>query len=393
MTWLLMVAFVILFSLLGYGFDISLGSANGTRFISVPALILMIGSFMWTIHRQYLNVRSSMSIEDEDDELKDIKRYDWFINRGGLVLTAFAIAFFIGFCIMYYYDFAFFSGKRPAGVTIDNFLVGTLIACISGTIIAISSLFWSKFALLWSLNAAYANPNELKESQLINVVKEMSLAAGIPTPSVCIVQDSDPNAMAVGISSKNSTVIITQGLLNILDREELQGVVAHEISHIKNLDMRLMTLVAALIGSIVLLCDWGRAGFLLQRTQSIPKIFIIRGMTRIFSLITWILTLLFAPVIARLIALGISRNREYLADASGAALTRNPDSLARALQKIENVSGPTETMKRGVAHLCIVDPQGKKVNEKEGWWADLFAMHPPMKKRIILLKSMAYQRI
>jgi heat shock protein HtpX len=334
-----------------------------------------------------------MSIEDEDEELKDIKRYDWFINRGGIVIIGFVIAFFIGFCMMYYYDFAFFFGKRPAGVTIDNFLLGTLTASIIGIFIAISSIFWSKFALLWSLNAADANPSETKDSQLINVVKEMSLAAGIPTPRVCIVQDSDPNAMAVGISSKNSAVIITQGLLNILDREELQGVVAHEISHIKNLDIRLMTLVAALIGSIVLLCDWGRAGFLLQRTQLIPKMFIIQGITRFFFLITWSLTLLFAPVIARLIALGISRNREYLADASSAALTRNPDSLARALQKIENVSGSTETMKRGVAHLCIVDPQGKKVNEKEGWWANLFATHPPMKKRIMLLKAMAYQRI
>jgi len=390
MTLLLMVVFIILFSLLGYGFDISLGSSDGTRFISTPVLILMIGSFIWTIRRQYLNVRSSMSLEDE--ELKDVKRYDWWINRKGLLKVALVINIFIVFCILYYYDYNYFFINLPAGATFDNFLVGTLTASIVGTLIAITSIFWSKFALLWSLNAADANPSETKDLQLLHVVREMSLAAGIPMPRVCIVQDLDPNAMAVGISPKNSTIVITQGLLNILDREELQDVVAHEISHIKNLDVRLMTLVAALIGSIVLLCDWGRAGFLLQRPKLIPKMFITRGITRFFSLITWILTLLFAPLIAQLIALGISRNREYLADASGVALTRNPDSLARALQKIENVSGPTETMKRGVAHLCIIDPQGKKVNEKKGFFADLFATHPPIKKRIILLKAMAYQK-
>jgi heat shock protein HtpX len=306
-----------------------------------------------------------------------------------------AITFLIltGIHLINYYSYEIFSDKRIIGVTIDNLFIGTLTAGIVGTLIAFSSIFWSKFALLWSLNAAEVNPSERKYSQLLNVVKEISLAAGIVMPRVFIVQDSDPNAMAVGISSEHSTIVVTQGLINILDREELQGVIAHEISHIRNLDVRFMTLVAALIGSVALLCDWGRAGFLLHRPNPIPKTLIFRGVTRYFSLITWILTLLFAPIMARLIALGISRNREYLADVSGATLTRNPKALIRALQKIENISGPTKTMKCGVAHLCIVDPLGKEVNEKEGFWAELFATHPPMQKRIMLLKAMSYQQV
>jgi heat shock protein HtpX len=109
-------------------------------------------------------------------------------------------------------------------------------------------------------------------------------------------------------------------------------------------------------------------------------------------LILWLLTALLAPIITQLMAMMISRKREYLADASAAELTRNPIALAKALQKLENASAPTVAIKRGIAHLCVVDPLGKKVNEKEGFWAELFATHPPMQKRIMLLKAMAYQK-
>jgi heat shock protein HtpX len=107
----------------------------------------------------------------------------------------------------------------------------------------------------------------------------------------------------------------------------------------------------------------------------------------------WILSILLAPFIARLIAMAVSRQREYLADAGSAHMTRNPKALARALMKIENAAEPTMSFQKGVAHLCIVDPQGKAINNREGWWADLFATHPPMKNRIMLLNAMAYDQV
>jgi len=260
---------------------------------------------------------------------------------------------------------------------------------------------------LWSLRSgdravlasAHAVPvlhetQDPKQQQLLNVVEEMSIASGLPMPQVYVIADPDPNAFATGRDPSHASVAVTQGLLDKLSREELQGVIAHEMSHVRNYDIRLMTVVAALVGAIILLSDWaGRAmrwggG---RRRSSSSRDSSGGGATTAIFLVLWLVTILLAPILAQLLAMAVSRKREYLADASGAELTRNPLGLAKALEKIEMEVAPTESIKRGTAHLCIADPLGRKAGLKEGFWPDLLATHPPMFQRIARLREMAYQ--
>jgi len=261
--------------------------------------------------------------------------------------------------------------------------------------------------ILWSTGASeLVTPTTFEERQLVNVVEEMAVAAGIPRPHIYVIQDADPNAFATGHGPGSSSIAVTTGLLQALNREELQGVVGHEMSHIRNLDVRLMTMIAALIGVVVVLSDGmgrvigfgggrvgggsgGGSGLLGGRSSDRKG---GGGVLVLVLLVLWIITLILAPLITRIMAMAISRNREYLADATSAELTRNPAALASALEKIESAEAPTESIKRGAAHLCIADPLGRAANLKEGKLADLFGTHPPMAKRITILKGMAYQQ-
>jgi heat shock protein HtpX len=242
---------------------------------------------------------------------------------------------------------------------------------------------------------AKAAPEEqFKFKQLDNIVEEMSIASGLPKPAVYLVPDPDPNAFATGRDPQHASLAVTRGLLDMLNREQLQGVVGHEMSHIRNYDIRLMTVVAALVGAIVLIADWSaravRTGFTSGGRGG------RRGGKKgnaavLVLLVIWVLALIVAPFASRLLALAVSRRREYLADASSAELTRNPGALADALEKIEFAAAPTIAIKQGSAHLCIADPLGRAVTGKEGYWADLLATHPPMVKRIVTLREMAYE--
>ena len=243
-----------------------------------------------------------------------------------------------------------------------------------------------------STRAVPADPDIPAQKQLINIVEEMSIASGLPKPKVYVVPDPDPNAFATGRDPDNSSIAVTQGLLDSLNREELQGVVAHEMSHIRNYDIRLMTVIAALVGAILLLSDWARRGMLWGggRRRSRSSSGGGGGAIALILIALWIIGVILAPLISQLMAMAVSRKREYYADASGAELTRNPLALASALEKLGSATAPTKSIKRGAAHLCIVDPIGRKMNAKEGKGADLFATHPPIGKRITFLKGMAY---
>jgi heat shock protein HtpX len=225
-----------------------------------------------------------------------------------------------------------------------------------------------------------------------NTVDEMAIAAGLPRPSLYVVPDRDPNAFATGRGPEHASLAVTEGLLEALDREELQGVIAHEMSHIKNLDVRVMTIVAALVGAVALLADWARRE---PSPQNMPRRRDSddrgRGGAGGVFFVIWLIAMLLAPLIAQALAMMVSRRREYLADASGAELTRNPLGLAKALEKIEGAIAPTRSVNRGTAHLCIADPLGRALNAKEGFWPNLFASHPPMSARIAALKAMAFQ--
>lgn len=253
--------------------------------------------------------------------------------------------------------------------------------------------------VLWSAGAwELISPDTDGQRRLVNVVEEMAIAAGVPRPSIHIVDDPDPNAFVTGTDFTKSHLAVTSGLLELLDRDELQGVVAHEMGHVKNLDMQLMTMVAGLAGAIALIADGSlrvlRHGRLLGRGGrsgggkgkgggAAPLLVLL--------LVVWLVSWLLAPLVTRLLALGISRKREYLADAMAAQFTRNPISLASALDKIEKAGAPTRRIKGGVAHLCIADPLGRSVSAKAGLLGDLFATHPPMPLRVARLKAMAFQ--
>jgi heat shock protein HtpX len=252
--------------------------------------------------------------------------------------------------------------------------------------------------VLWSTGAhELTDPQTDAERQLVNVVEEMAIAAGVPRPSIWIIPDDDPNALATGHGPNDSHVAVTAGLLKICNRDELQAVIAHELGHVKNLDVRLMTTLAALVGAVLLVRNgMGRTmgagrGRLPERSSG--RRAKDAGPLLAILLALWIISWIIAPLVTQLLALAVSRRREYLADDMSAQFTRNPLALASALEKIESAAAPTESIKSGAAHLCIADPLGRRLTNHEGWFADALATHPPMGMRITKLKGMGYAQL
>ena len=256
--------------------------------------------------------------------------------------------------------------------------------------------------VLWSTGAReLIDPTDPGERQLVNVVEEMAIAAGVPRPRIWIVDDPDPNAFATGTEPLHAHIAVTRGLLELCNREELQAVIGHELGHVKNLDVRLMTTLAAIVGAVSLMHDGatrvlrggrglgggsgGGSGGGGKKGGG--------GALVLVLLVVWILSWLLAPIITQLLALAVSRKREYLADAMSAQFTRNPLALASALQKIEGADAPTAAIKRGAAHLCIADPLGRRLTSREGLFADALATHPPMAKRVAILRGMGYAQL
>ncbi len=252
--------------------------------------------------------------------------------------------------------------------------------------------------ILWATGAwELIEPSRHEEKVLVNVVEEMAIASGLPRPTIWIVPDKDPNAFATGLAPDKAHVAVTEGLLDMLSRDELQGVIAHEMAHIRNHDVKLMTLLAALVGVMALIADgtrrfiWygggrrsgGGGGGGGKKGGGGALVAIL--------LVVWLVSVILAPIVSRLLALGVSRKREFLADATAAQFTRNPGGLADALRKIEDSHEPTRSIKRGSAHLCIADPMGRRLTHKEGAVANLLATHPPMGARVARLRAMAYQ--
>jgi heat shock protein HtpX len=284
--------------------------------------------------------------------------------------------------------------------------LGTVAALVGGSGTAAYGYFRGGQAVLASTKAVdlasaiAASPDRLDLRQYQNIVEEMAIAAGLPPPAAYVVADPDPNAFATGRDPGHASIAVTEGLLRLLNREQLQGVVAHEMSHIRNADIRLMTLVAALVGTVALLADWAARGWRLGMFRGSPVGSRRngndkggRGAVVAALMVVWILAMILAPLIARILALFVSRTREFLADASAAELTRNPGALADALERIEAQGTPTASMKMGSAHLCIADPLGRPANEGHGVWANLMATHPPMRERVAALRGMGYEPV
>jgi heat shock protein HtpX len=288
-------------------------------------------------------------------------------------------------------------GVSPRNRSHSSIPYGTIIALLAGLGLTANGYFNGPRMVLRSTMARRADPESEKEKQFLNVVAEMTTAAGLGKPPAgYIIPDPDLNAFAAGTSPESSVIAVTEGLLATLNREELQGVVAHEMGHIRNYDIRLMTVSAALMGAIALLSDFaGRSARYGGRGRSVGGLSSRgsgkRGGAAPLLFLVWIVLVILAPLISRMLAMAISRQREFLADATGAELTRNPMALISALEKIRQAVMPTNAVNNGVAHMCIADPRGSLIEEKMGFAADLLATHPPMEKRILALKVMAYQ--
>jgi heat shock protein HtpX len=233
-------------------------------------------------------------------------------------------------------------------------------------------------AIIASARARPANPEVREEKLLIYAVEEMAVASGLPTPKVYVQEDEDINAFATGKTPKDSIICVTTGALQRLDKEELQGVIGHEMSHIRNYDIRVSTYAIALIGLIAMIAEivvrsvfWGGARHGRGRDQG-------NGLMILVAIALMIL----APILSRLVYLAISRRREYLADASGAQLTRNPEGLARALEKIGATQPQPSHGDRTVSSLYMDDPF------RRGLKASAWSTHPPIPERVRRLRNM-----
>jgi len=222
-----------------------------------------------------------------------------------------------------------------------------------------------------------------KDFNFFTATENLAMASSIPMPKLYVIEDSAPNAFATGRSPSHAVICATTGLLEKLDRSELEGVIAHELTHVKNYDMRLMSVVAVLVGMVTLLADWfirisiwGGRGDREEKGNS----------GAIIGLIAIFLAIL-SPIIAELIKLAISRRREFYADAGSAYLTRYPEGLIRALEKISKDKEPLEAANKATAHLYIVNPL-KNTHNAIGRFAKLFNTHPPVEDRIKALQGM-----
>lgn len=253
-----------------------------------------------------------------------------------------------------------------------------VIAVIVSVVMNWISYFQSDKIALASVKARAVNQNILAETKLENLVENLSITAGVPTPKVYLIEDASMNAFATGRNPKHASIALTTGLVNLLDKSELEGVIAHELSHVKNYDILLSTVVITLVGAITLLADWFTRTRLFGRSDN-------DNQGNSVLMIIGLVLIVLSPIFVTLLQLAISRKRELLADASGAMLTRFPEGLARALEKLSTQTKTLRGANRATAHLFIVSPFANKVGQSI---ANLWSTHPPLEQRIKLLRNM-----
>lgn len=264
---------------------------------------------------------------------------------------------------------------------------GILYIAVAFSIAMNVTAYWFSDKIVLRLHRA--EPVELKSHpELHRILENLSIAAGLPMPKFYLIRDPAPNAFATGRDPKHAVVCVTSGILERLDRSELEGVLAHELSHIGNRDMLVSTVAVVLVGFISILSDMFMRsmwfGGMSRRNGD-------RGSAQGMVMIIGIVLSILAPIIASLVHLAISRRREFLADTSGALLTRYPEGLARALRKIADYSRPLQTASNATAHLFLENPFGADRADrgrKTPWLVRLFSTHPPIEERIKILEGM-----
>ncbi len=284
----------------------------------------------------------------------------------------------------WFYLFFFLLLIIAVGWIISYFLQSPAILYFAVILSIILNFFayWHSDKIVLALSKA--KPIEKRDNpELYRLVENLCITAGLPLPRIYIIDSAQPNAFATGRDAKHAVVAVTQGLLGKLERAEMEGVIAHELSHIGNKDMLLQTVVVVLVGFVVILTDfffriafWGGMG---GRSRE-------GGQLKLIMILVALALAVLAPIFAQLIKLAISRKREYLADSSAVLLTRYPEGLARALEKISSDTAPLKVASDAISHLYIASPfRGK---EKTSWLHKLFMTHPPIEKRIHALREM-----
>ena len=295
-------------------------------------------------------------------------RRNSFLLALAVVVILGALGFSIGYAL---------TGSAGGG------LAATTFAVILGVVMSLGSYFAGDRLVLAASGAKEVDPSAAP--QLMNVVSEMALAANVPMPKVYLIDDTAPNAFATGRDPAHASLAITSGLLEKLDREELQGVIGHEMSHVRNLDIRFSLIVGVLVGSIALLSDfflrwtWWGGGSRSRGSREGGG----GGLQAIMMVVAIALAVL-APIAARLVQLAVSRQREFLADASSVELTRNPTGIEHALAKIAGDQEVLEVANRATQHLYFTNPIKKFEQRSSG----LFSTHPPIVERINRLRQL-----
>lgn len=258
------------------------------------------------------------------------------------------------------------------------------IALIFSGVSTFVSYYYSDKIVLGISGARVANSKE--DKIFTSVAENICIGAGLPKPKLYVIEDSAPNAFATGRDPDHAVICVTTGLLDKLTRTELEGVVAHELSHIKNYDIRLMSIVSVMVGLIALLGDWFFRARLFGGGKSRDR---DDNQLGAIIMVIGIIFAILSPIIAQLIQLAISRRREFMADAGSVSLTRQPQGLITALQKISADHEPLEVANKATAHLYIANPFKDKAGGSIGWFAGLFNTHPPITERINTLQNMS----
>ena len=255
-------------------------------------------------------------------------------------------------------------------------------AIIFASVQAVVSYWYSDKVTLAISGAHEISHDDNKD--LYHLVENLCITAGLSVPRIYIIEDSTPNAFATGRDPDHAVICYTTGIIQKLEKVELEGVTAHELSHIGNYDIRLMTVVVILVGFVALISDWFlRISFFGGGDRDRDD-----GQLGLILMVVGIALAILAPLFAVILQLALSRNREYLADSSGAFLTRYPEGLARALEKISADKKPLEAANKATAHLYITNPLKEHEGTSRGWFAGLFDTHPPIEERIKRLREM-----
>ncbi|OGM20306.1 zinc metalloprotease HtpX [Candidatus Woesebacteria bacterium RIFCSPHIGHO2_01_FULL_38_9b] len=294
--------------------------------------------------------------------------------------SAFIIVLFLLFTTVVVYVLAqaigIYMGYEPGGLG----FVG--LALIISGIMSFGSYWYSDRIVLAISSAKPADRN--KEFNFYTAAENLSIGAGLPKPKLYVIEDSAPNAFATGRDPEHAVICATTGLLAKLSRTELEAVLAHELSHIKNYDTRLMSVVSVMVGIVALLADWFlRMSWFGGRSKDRDK----GGIGAIIMVLGLIFAIL-SPIVAQLIQLAISRRREFFADAGSISLTRQPSGLISALEKISLDHEPLEAANKATAHLYIINPFKEGIKGGVGWFANLFNTHPPIEERVKALQQM-----